>query len=703
MNQQEFPFVYGAQYYRAPTPEPEFWENDLAKLKSMGCNTVKYWVQWRWSERKPGEYFWDDLDQLMRLAEKYELKVILNLICDVMPVWAEKLHPDCIMVNSCNLPVPTEAVICRQIGGYPGPCYNHPEMLAYRQNFFKAALEHFRQFPALLAWDVWNEPERHLGRRGSKENEHLLCYCHNCRRKFIQAMEKKYVSIDKLNVRWGRCYSDFDEVELPTNPLLVGDYIDWREFQLDTLTEEAYWRLDMVRRYAPGKFPHLHVVPHTIHCFNSANCVDDYALAQKCEIFGSTMMNDPFFVGSACSSAGEKLFYNAEWHINFGSSSMHPRTIDRTMFLREAIPQLGWNVRGYLYWQFRPERLGMESPAWGLIRSDGSDKPVTKHASEFIQKLSPHLPELMRTRRKSPAVGVLKSRRNELYFNGFPQNKGNWLYRSIRGWMNCLRKTGLPFCFLSVDELENENLDSIRLLILPAANYMSQKEADAADAFLRNGGTVIVEGSVASYLHDSNRYTTVLPGCGLAEKWGIRETESVSTFHLDCSGNGDSASSGVSGDTAKALSSVKTYGGEFLPLSCADCEAFGALNLSVVTGENLNILASYQGQNCIVEKSIGKGRLIYAGTYLGIAAAEHSDEFVCRLLKKTGLPTEMQMDDLYLTPLYEKDKVVFYCAENRSQHPRELFFSSECLDVFNDKIARTFLLEPESAAFFKVL
>ena len=95
-----FPFVYGAQYYRAPTPEPEYWDRDFVHMKRLGFNTVKFWVQWRWSERTPGRYFWDDLDQLMLLAERYELKVILNLICDVMPVWAERCFPDCRKENN---------------------------------------------------------------------------------------------------------------------------------------------------------------------------------------------------------------------------------------------------------------------------------------------------------------------------------------------------------------------------------------------------------------------------------------------------------------------------------------------------------------------------------------------------------------------------------------------------------------------------
>jgi beta-galactosidase len=382
---------------------------------------------------------------------------------------------------------------------------------------------------------------------------------------------------------------------------------------------------------------------------------------------------------------------------------MHSRVIDRTTFLREAIPQLGWNVRGYLYWQFRPERLGMESPAWGLIRPDGTDKPVTVHAKKFIQKLTPYLPELLRTRRNSPVVGILKSRRNELYFNGFPQNKGNWLYRSIRGWLNALLKTGIPFRFVSQDELENGQLDSLKLLILPAANYMSQKEADAADAFLQGGGALIAEGSVASYCHDDNRYSTVVPGCGLAEKWGLKEIESVSSFHLDCSGNGDTASSGVTGDTAKALSSVKAKGGEFLPLKSSLGNAYGALNLSVVAGPNLDVIASFQNQNCVVEKSVGKGHLIYAGTYLGIAAAENSDSFVCNLLNQLGLSSEKRENDIYITPLCENNIPRFFCVENRSAESSTVSLPGKCLDVFNGNTGEKFQLPAASAALFKVL
>lgn len=701
--EQSFPFVYGAQYYRAPTPSSDFWERDFEHMKNLGFNTVKFWVQWRWSERTPGVYYWDDLDRLMHLAETYKLSVILNLICDVMPVWAEKLFPDCRMIDRSGNPVPTEAVICRQIGGYPGPCLNHPEMRKYRRNFFHAALEHFKQFPNLLAWDVWNEPEHHLGRRDWKNEDHLLCYCPNCRRKFIRAMQKKYSSIDRLNERWGRCYTDFDEIELPRNASVIADFIDWREFQLNVMTEEAKMRLNLVREVSPDKFPHLHVVPHTIHCFNAVNCVDDFALADACDIFGATMMKDPIFAASAASSAGDKPFYNAEWHINFGSASMHQRVIDRKTFLREALPQLAWNVRGFLYWQFRPETLGLESPAWGVIHPDGSDRPVSIAAREFISRLAPHLPDLMRAYRKPPKIAILKSLRNELFFQRFSQEKGNWLYRSIRGWVNTLQSAGLPFKFISTEQLENSRLDGIRILILPAAYALSRAEAAAADHFLRSGGTLFAEGSVGGWCADSGRHSTTIPGCGLAESWEIRETESVSSYHLSCESDPAGEVSGASGDSEKALRSIRIQGAEYMPIHSRYGIGYGALNFSFIEG--CDCIASFDGKTCVIRKNIGDGTLIYAGTYLGIAAAEKSGDFLRALLEDVATAqkviSEKQKDGIYLSPLCTAGEPLFFVAENRLDHSERVILPIASRDLFNDGCGTIFELEADSAALYR--
>lgn len=67
---------FGAQYYRAPTPLSSEWEKDLKGFKEYGFNTIKIWVQWRWNCPQEGVYYFDDIDRIMDVSSKYNIKVI---------------------------------------------------------------------------------------------------------------------------------------------------------------------------------------------------------------------------------------------------------------------------------------------------------------------------------------------------------------------------------------------------------------------------------------------------------------------------------------------------------------------------------------------------------------------------------------------------------------------------------------------------
>jgi len=239
---EKYPFIFGAQYYRAPTPEPDCWETDLARMEAMGFNAVKFWVQWRWSHREPDRFSFDDLDSLMDLAQTHGLQVTLNVIMDVAPIWLYDLYPDGKQVMNNGRIVEPYAVAHRQIGGHPGPCYNHPGTLQSRKRFMAATVDHFKSHPALGMWDVWNEPELCFPQR-NPDVQTLVCYCPHCRDKFLDWLKQKYSSVEHLNQVWGRCYEGWAQVELPRNPHTVTDFMDWREFHIDTMTGEAHWRL----------------------------------------------------------------------------------------------------------------------------------------------------------------------------------------------------------------------------------------------------------------------------------------------------------------------------------------------------------------------------------------------------------------------------------------------------------------------------
>ena len=127
-----YPFLFGAQYYRAPTPETECWETDLSRMKELGFTDVKFWVQWRWNNRRENEYDFGDLDRLTDLAEKNGLRVTFNTIFDVAPVWLYEKYPDAKQLANDGRRIEPYTVGHRQGGGHPGPCYNHPGALEAR-------------------------------------------------------------------------------------------------------------------------------------------------------------------------------------------------------------------------------------------------------------------------------------------------------------------------------------------------------------------------------------------------------------------------------------------------------------------------------------------------------------------------------------------------------------------------------------------
>ena len=62
------------------TPDsPRVWKRDLLKIKGLGFNTVRTWVEWNVGEPREGEYHLENLDLLLKLANEAGLRVIVQV------------------------------------------------------------------------------------------------------------------------------------------------------------------------------------------------------------------------------------------------------------------------------------------------------------------------------------------------------------------------------------------------------------------------------------------------------------------------------------------------------------------------------------------------------------------------------------------------------------------------------------------------
>jgi beta-galactosidase len=675
---QNFPFLFGSQYYRAPTPDSTCWENDLHRMRRLGMNAVKFWVQWRWSHRLGDNLVFDDVDRLMDLAAANHLQVTLNTIFDVAPHWLYQKYPDAKQVMNNGRMIEPYVVAHRQIGGHPGPCYTHPGALLERQKFMQAAILHFKDFPALAMWDVWNEPEISFPQR-SPHIDTLVCYCPHCQAAFLAWLQKKYASIEELNRIWGRCYESWEQVEVPRSTQVFTDFIDWREFHIDTMTMESQWRLEMVRLLDPTRLRYLHVVPNVMTVWNSISCCsDDFAMAKDCQVFASTMNGGPILAQQVLSAARGKPAYNVESHINFGHTGMHQRVLSLEDLLHDWLPQIGLGIRGFLFWQFRAETLGWESPAWGVVNPDGSDRPVTQAVETFWRTLQPHTELLLACPAPKPQIGIWKSRKNEI-FHFCAQQGVQDLAEDVDAYIDALYWHNFSYRIIDGSMLAEGDLDDLKLLIMPSPYLLTAAEADSLDRWVRAGGVLLAEAHLGGYNAATGRHSSRIPGLGLAESWGFREIDSTSSYHLKLE-HAEAFAGASPEDVRKALAGQSTTGGRHYPIKTASGTLWGALRYARLEGEGLESLGVFDsGSSCLATKKIGQGRVIYSAANLGSAAAKNPAGFVAFLrtvVDWAGLHPVLGAtchpdSSIRIDPVFDTQRLRFIVIQNRSADPAE--------------------------------
>jgi len=193
---------YGGGKARAPMLErvdrssPERWGKDLDQIKAVGFNTVKCWVDWATAEPKPGEFDFENLDLLMRLAQERGLRVVVQVYLDSAPDWVGEKYPDGKFVDRSG------AVIVSQAA--PGFCIDHAGVRGEIVKFLGALSSEANKFSALYGWDVWSEPHVINWAEFPYLTNPEFCFCPSSEARFREWLKKKYSTLEALNAAWYR-------------------------------------------------------------------------------------------------------------------------------------------------------------------------------------------------------------------------------------------------------------------------------------------------------------------------------------------------------------------------------------------------------------------------------------------------------------------------------------------------------------------
>ena len=236
-------FPYGAVYFRKSNPPESDWARDHQTAAHIGMNTFRHWFMWSVIETSPGKYNWDGYDQMLDLAAKNDIKVIIAEMITCAPEWAFQKYPHARFRANDGYIVESTVSASSETGGYPGLCLDNPDVHASAENFLIALIERYRNHPGLLGYDLWNENTSWGG-----TPQRMYCFCDATRHKFREWLRKKYDSLEHLENVWHRySFESWDQVQPPPTFAGYPESLDWLQFRIDDAYDLFDWRVQVVR------------------------------------------------------------------------------------------------------------------------------------------------------------------------------------------------------------------------------------------------------------------------------------------------------------------------------------------------------------------------------------------------------------------------------------------------------------------------
>lgn len=589
---------YGAQYFRPPFPRKKDWERDFANMESYGFNYVKLWAVWNFIEKSPDEFDFADLDELVALAKSHHLKVIMNTIPEGAPYWTYDGRDENLYETADGQKVKYGGPANIPSGGWPGLCMDNPAFAKQVANFIEKTAEHFAGEESVACIDVWNEP--HLEPMYDYRSN-MLCYCDNTKTEFRKWLQNKYETLENLNTAWYRTYTDWKQVTPPPRFGTWADMLDWRRFWLDNMNRWLKIRVDACKRGAPG----MPVQTHVAYSGLLGNRIvgglgnelgDEFGLARGVDIFGLSSF-PKWLMGEehkyrhlihsemiACA-ARDKDFYQVELQGGGGKPGLLggevPSADDVRIWNYNTIAAGG---KGSVYWQYAPEPAGIESPGFGLVGFKEEETPRSRMAGTCAKKLNT---ELLDEAKRVPVVNAIYVSRDSdlLCFAG--DRKEEMYAGSLSGVFKACYEKGIAVTFLHQDYIEDLSYPQIECLYLPMALVLSDREKEYFKRFVQAGGTLVSEACPGLYQPDGLLETE---GKVLADIFGLEHVE---------------------------IQAAKEWGEVQVKEKDSRKEFTGRFYRQLIKPlENVKILAAFDdGEIAMTERTLGKGKAIWIGTY----------------------------------------------------------------------------------------
>jgi beta-galactosidase len=474
--QQQFDKLWlGSAWYPEQWPE-ERWAEDLRLMKAQGANVARI-GEFAWSRMEPseGKYDMDWLVRAVRLAAKYDIKIVIGTPTDTPPAWMTQKYPEVLRIDGDGKRL-----------GHGG------------RRQFSISSQRYREFSrdivSRMAAALGNEPNVVGWQIGNEYTDES--YDPDARAAWVAWLKQRYGTLDKLNeawttAYWSQTYSAWDQVPFNTDKGNPGWMLELKRFITSQWVDFQKNQLDAIRAKASPK----QFITTNLGGLGWANKFDRYEINRDLDFaswdnYVGTGHLQPYRNGATHDLVRGWKRRNF-WVMEIQPGFVNWAPVSNMLYPGEtramAWQAIGHGADGVLYWQWRNALNGQETMHGSIVGPDGKPLPVYGEVSQIGRELAKASPIIAGTHPVSP-VAILQDYPSRWAIDFQLHHKD---YDQIAVLLDYYEP--LKNALGAVDIVEAAGpLTGYKLVVAPSLNVITDEMATKLAAYVRGGGHLIL-------------------------------------------------------------------------------------------------------------------------------------------------------------------------------------------------------------------
>ncbi|SEG46080.1 beta-galactosidase [Bryocella elongata] len=491
------PLMLGDAWYPEQWPESR-WEADLTLMQQAHIQVVRI-AEFAWSSMEPSEgvYKLDWLERAVNMAGKHGIYTVLGTPTAAPPAWLTQKYPQTLRVDANGKR--------DEHGGRQQFSFDDPKYRVFAHEIAQKMAEKLGHNPYVIGWQIDNELAADSFDEGTQKQ-------------FQQWLKKKYGTLDNLNTRWTTSYwsetfQDWSQIPLPKhngvdagNPGLM---LNWRLFVSDTWRSYLKNQIDAIRPLADKR---QWITTNTMGYFDQYDhyvTEDILDIAAWDDYMGDGKIDQVRngFAHDMARGFKRKNFWVMETQPGF--VNWYPVNIALKPGDERALiwHDIAHGADAVSFWQWRSALNGQEQYHGVLVGADGTPVPVydeIKRTGEELDRLAPVLAGTT----PHADVAMLYSYESRWAIEWQKHTNKFDSVEEIARYYAPLRRATQSVDVLSPDA----DLSQYKLVIAPAFNLVTQKQADHLMAYVKAGGNLVLTARSAMKDEDNSLWPARQPG-----------------------------------------------------------------------------------------------------------------------------------------------------------------------------------------------